>query len=37
MITDPLKWVETYKQAGADSFTFHYEAVKESNLLIIID
>jgi len=33
MISEPLKWVEIFKKAGADGFTFHYEAVKEGKLL----
>ena len=31
MVTDPLKWLEAFQKAGADSITFHYEAVKEGN------
>lgn len=30
MISDPMKYIDAFVKAGADSITFHYEAVKDS-------
>jgi pentose-5-phosphate-3-epimerase len=32
MVSEPRKWIEPFKNAGANGYTFHYEAVKEGNL-----
>jgi pentose-5-phosphate-3-epimerase len=30
MVSEPKKWIQPFKKAGAHGFTFHYEAVPES-------
>jgi len=30
MISDPMKYIDAFVKSGADSITFHYEAVKDS-------
>lgn len=34
MVSDPLKWIEPMAKAGADSYTFHYEATDEPERVI---
>lgn len=37
MITDPLKYYLDFVKAGADLITFHYEAIKEEEILLLIN
>ena len=37
MIENPDKYIEPFASAGADIITFHYEAVKESDILPLIN
>ena len=37
MIDNPMKYVEDFADAGADILTFHYEAVKEDEIMPLID
>ncbi len=37
MITNPQDYIENYQKSGADYFTFHYEAVAEDQIDLIID
>lgn len=36
MISDPMKYVDSFIQAGASSITFHYEAVNKDKILSLI-
>lgn len=31
MIIEPERWIESYREAGADTITFHYEATNHSH------
>ncbi len=37
MISNPEKYIADFASAGADILTFHYEAVKEENIIPIIE
>ncbi len=37
MIENPEKYVEQFAKAGADILTFHYEAVKQDNIIPLIN
>ncbi len=37
MISDPFKYYDDFIKAGADSITFHYEAIEEENILKLIN
>ncbi len=37
MITNPRDYIKNYKAAGADYFTFHFEAVKQTEIASLID
>lgn len=37
MVTDPLKYYLDFVKAGADLITFHYEAIKEEEILLLIN
>ena len=37
MIDNPMKYIEDFADAGADILTFHYEAVKEEEIMPLID
>lgn len=36
MVSNPEQWIIPMKNAGANQFTFHYEAVKETDVSKII-
>ena len=37
MISEPMKYIKSFIEAGADLITFHYEAVKKEEITKIID